>query len=94
MRMATLEDVFLKLTGQGVARLAESAMFKISRRFIRVWQRDFTVYRKSWKISFVPPLLEPLFYLTAFAVGLSGLVGNLRFRGMKFLTSGSLLQLS
>ena len=58
-------------------------MFKISRRFIRVWQRDFTVYRKSWKISFVPPLLEPLFYLTAFAVGLSGLVGNLRYQGVE-----------
>ena len=58
-------------------------MFKISRRFVRVWQRDFTVYRKSWKISFVPPLLEPLFYLTAFAVGLSGLVGNLRYQGVE-----------
>jgi len=58
-------------------------MFKISRRFIRVWQRDFTVYRKSWKISFVPPLLEPLFYLTAFGVGLSGLVGNLRYQGVE-----------
>jgi len=58
-------------------------MFKISKRFIRVWQRDFTVYRKSWKISFVPPLLEPLFYLTAFGVGLSGLVGNLRYQGVE-----------
>jgi lipooligosaccharide transport system permease protein len=58
-------------------------MFKVSGRFIRVWQRDFTVYRKSWKISFVPPLLEPLFYLTAFAVGLSGLVGNLRVQGVE-----------
>jgi len=57
-------------------------MFKVSRRFIRVWQRDFTVYRKSWTISFIPPLLEPLFYLGAFAVGLSGLVGNLQYRGM------------
>ena len=56
-------------------------MFKVSGRFIRVWQRDFTVYRKSWKISFIPPLLEPLFYLAAFAVGLSGLVGNLRYQG-------------
>src|SRR4030043_254915 len=58
-------------------------MFKISRRFIRVWQRDFTVYRKSWAVSFIPPLLEPLFYLGAFAVGLSGLVGNLRYHGMQ-----------
>ncbi len=44
----------------------------ISRRFIRVWQRNLTVYRQSWKISFIPPLLEPLFYILAFGLGLSG----------------------
>ena len=51
----------------------------LSRRFIRVWQRNFTVYRQSWQISFIPPLLEPLFYLLAFGLGLSGLVGNIRY---------------
>ena len=54
---------------------------RISRRFIRIWQRNLTVYRKSWKISFIPPLLEPLFYLLAFGIGLSGLVGNVRYQG-------------
>jgi lipooligosaccharide transport system permease protein len=54
---------------------------KISRRFLRVWQRNLRVYRKSWKISFIPPFLEPLFYLIAFGVGMSGLVGNLRYQG-------------
>jgi lipooligosaccharide transport system permease protein len=54
---------------------------RISRRFLRVWQRNLTVYRKNWKISFIPPFLEPLFYLIAFGVGLSGLVGNLRYQG-------------
>jgi len=53
----------------------------ISRRFLRVWQRNLTVYRQSWQISFIPPLLEPLFYLLAFGVGLSVLVGSIRFRG-------------
>ncbi|MBU4120314.1 MAG: ABC transporter permease, partial [Proteobacteria bacterium] len=53
----------------------------ISRRFIRVWQRNLTVYRQSWKISFIPPLLEPLFYLLAFGVGLSVLVGSIHYRG-------------
>jgi lipooligosaccharide transport system permease protein len=53
----------------------------ISRRFFRVWQRNLTVYRQSWKISFIPPLLEPLFYLLAFGVGLSALVGNIRYQG-------------
>jgi lipooligosaccharide transport system permease protein len=53
----------------------------ISRRFLRVWQRNFTVYRQNWKISFVPPLLEPLFYLLAFGVGLSALVGTIHYQG-------------
>ena len=55
----------------------------LSRRFFRVWQRNLTVYRQSWKISFIPPLLEPLFYLLAFGVGLSALVGNIRYGGVE-----------
>ena len=31
---------------------------QISGRSIRVWQRNFSIYRQNWKISFVPPLLE------------------------------------
>jgi len=53
----------------------------ISRRFIRVWQRNLNVYRKTWMINFIPPFLEPLFYLLAFGVGLSGLVGRVRYQG-------------
>jgi lipooligosaccharide transport system permease protein len=55
----------------------------LSRRFIRVWQRNLTVYQQSWKISFIPPLLEPLFYLLAFGAGLSGLVGAIRYHGQE-----------
>jgi lipooligosaccharide transport system permease protein len=53
----------------------------ISRRFIRVWQRNLAAYRQSWKISFIPPLLEPLFYILAFGLGLSGMVGNIPYQG-------------
>ncbi len=53
----------------------------ISLRCLRVWQRNFSVYRKTWKISFVPPLLEPLFYLLAFGVGLGVLVSGVSYRG-------------
>lgn len=53
----------------------------ISHRFLRVWQRNWIVYRRTWKISFVPPLLEPLFYLLAFGVGLSSLVGRVAYAG-------------
>ena len=56
---------------------------RISKRFIHVWQRNFTVYRKTWKINFIPPLLEPLFYLLAFGVGLSALVGEVQFQGSR-----------
>jgi lipooligosaccharide transport system permease protein len=52
---------------------------KISTRFIRVWQRNLTVYRESWKINFLPPLLEPLFYLLAFGIGFSGLIGSVSY---------------
>lgn len=55
--------------------------FGLSWLFWRVWQRNLTVYRESWHINFVPPLLEPLLYLLAFGVGLSSLVGNLHYRG-------------
>ncbi|MEN6464731.1 MAG: ABC transporter permease [Syntrophaceae bacterium] len=53
----------------------------ISKRFARVWERNLTVYRKNWKVSFLPPLLEPLFYLLAFGVGLSALVGDVPYEG-------------
>jgi lipooligosaccharide transport system permease protein len=56
--------------------------FDVSRRLWRVWQRNMVVYRKTWKISFVPPLLEPFFYLIAFGVGLGGLVGSLVYGGI------------
>lgn len=56
---------------------------RISRRCLRVWQRNLSVYRKNWKISFVPPLLEPLFYLLAFGVGLGALVSHVGYRGVE-----------
>ncbi|MDO3378721.1 ABC transporter permease [Geoalkalibacter halelectricus] len=54
---------------------------RFSRRFVRVWQRNLSVYRKTWKISFLPPLLEPLLYLLAFGVGLAVMVGTLSHAG-------------
>jgi lipooligosaccharide transport system permease protein len=51
----------------------------ISRRWVRVWQRNLKVYRQTWKISFLPPLLEPIFYLAAFGIGLGSLVGDFTY---------------
>jgi lipooligosaccharide transport system permease protein len=48
---------------------------------VRVWQRNLTVYRQNWKISFMPPILEPLLYLTAFGIGLGVMVGKVTYEG-------------
>jgi len=54
---------------------------QISARALRVWQRNFSVYRKTWKISFLPPLIEPMLYILAFGLGLAVMVGELRMNG-------------
>ena len=56
---------------------------QISGRSARVWQRNFSIYRQNWKISFVPPLLEPLLYILAFGVGLAVMVGELEYGGAR-----------
>jgi lipooligosaccharide transport system permease protein len=35
-----------------------------------VWQRDMDVYKKTFKVNIVPPLLEPILYLVALGFGL------------------------
>ncbi|MEJ2470663.1 MAG: ABC transporter permease [Desulfuromonadales bacterium] len=54
---------------------------QISARSLRIWQRNFSIYRQNWKISFLPPLLEPLLYILAFGVGLAVLVGEFDYDG-------------
>ncbi len=54
---------------------------QFSRRTLRVWQRNFDVYRKNWKVSFIPPLMEPVFYILAFGMGLSVMVGDFEVNG-------------
>jgi lipooligosaccharide transport system permease protein len=57
--------------------------FKISWRFLRVWQRNWVVYKRIWMINFLPPLLEPFFYLLAFGIGLSALIKSVSFEGVE-----------
>lgn len=54
----------------------------MSWRSLRVWQRNFDVYKATWKVNFIPPVLEPLLYLLAFGVGLGGLVQNVIYDGV------------
>ena len=53
------------------------------RGVFHVWLRNWTVYRQNWKIGFLAPLLEPLFYLLAFGYGLSALVGRIQDQGVE-----------
>jgi lipooligosaccharide transport system permease protein len=65
----------------------------VTSRCWRVWRRDATVWRKTWAIGFLPPLLEPLLYVAAFGLGLAGLIGALSWQGarvgyLEFLAPG------
>jgi lipooligosaccharide transport system permease protein len=64
-----------------------------SLRFIHVWRRNLIVYRRIWKVNFLVPLLEPIFYLTAFGMGLGVLVKTVPYHGgeldyMSFIAPG------
>jgi len=54
----------------------------ISPRFFRILQRNFQVLRRTWKVNFLPPVLEPILYLLAFGAGLGLLVGEISYRGV------------
>jgi lipooligosaccharide transport system permease protein len=54
----------------------------ISFRFRYVWLRNLTTYRRIWKVNFLVPLLEPGFYILAFGLGFSGLVGGVDYAGI------------
>ena len=65
----------------------------ISWRAWRLWQRNFDVYKATWKVNFIPPILEPLLYLLAFGIGLGHLVNDVSFEGraisyLRFIAPG------
>lgn len=43
---------------------------------IRVWRRNVTLYRRSWKLTFLPQFLQPVFYLIALGFGLGLFIGR------------------
>jgi lipooligosaccharide transport system permease protein len=53
----------------------------VSPRAARVWQRDVEVFLTTWKTNFLPPLLEPVFYVLAFGVGMGSLIGMVVYQG-------------
>ncbi|MBI2921132.1 MAG: ABC transporter permease [Planctomycetes bacterium] len=50
-------------------------------RVLCVWRRNLDVYMVTWKVNFLPPLLEPMFYLLAFGAGLGGFVKVVPYSG-------------
>ncbi len=55
----------------------------LSRRLFAVWKRNLIVYSRLWKVDFLVPLFEPLFFIAAFGIGLSGLVGSVAYAGVE-----------
>ncbi|MEI6970154.1 MAG: ABC transporter permease [bacterium] len=54
----------------------------ITSRFYPVWYRNWLVYLRTWKVSFLPPFLEPILYIAAFGFGLGSLIDSIAYAGM------------
>lgn len=50
---------------------------KLNSGFLRVWQRNFLYFRKTWTVSLFWVILEPLMYLGAIGFGLGAFVSNI-----------------
>jgi lipooligosaccharide transport system permease protein len=46
----------------------------VSRRAIKVWRRNMTVFARTWQVNFFPPLVEALLYLFAIGMGIGSYV--------------------
>src|SRR5207244_585845 len=51
-----------------------TAELEVSYRSLRVWQRNFEVYRRLWKFQMPFTFLEPAFQLAAMGLGLGAFV--------------------
>lgn len=49
----------------------------LSRGFLRVWQRNFLFYRKTWIIQLLWTVFEPLMYLGAIGYGLGAYISGM-----------------
>lgn len=41
----------------------------LSRRTLEVWRRNAKVFMKTYRVNFIPPIVEPILYLAAFGFG-------------------------
>ena len=61
--------------------MSQVSLRAISPRFRHVWMRNVITYRRIWRVNFLVPLLEPGFYIMAFGLGFSGLIGAVDYAG-------------
>ena len=61
----------------------QAQLGNISLRALHVWRRNAEVLLTTWYTNFLPPLLEPVFYVLAFGFGIGGLVGDFAFQGQE-----------
>jgi len=46
----------------------------VSRLTWRVWRRNYDVFMKTYRVNFIPPIIEPILYLLAIGFGLGALI--------------------
>jgi lipooligosaccharide transport system permease protein len=51
---------------------------KITKLSLKDWQRNRDVFTQTYRVNFIPPVLEPLLYLFALGFGLGSLVGTVK----------------
>jgi lipooligosaccharide transport system permease protein len=51
----------------------------VSRRTWEVWKRNRDVFLKTFKVNFLPPIVEPILYLAALGFGLGALVTDFNY---------------
>jgi lipooligosaccharide transport system permease protein len=49
---------------------------ELTYRVWKVWRRNFDVFMKTYKVNFFPPMLEPIFYLLGFGLGLGAYISG------------------
>ena len=71
-----------------VARVRKTPLFRIPdvrvRSAWRLWQRNATIYRKTYKVNILPNFFEPFFYLLAMGLGLGAFLND-RILGFDYI---------
>jgi lipooligosaccharide transport system permease protein len=77
----------------GVATARRTALLRVPdvrlRSAWRLWQRNASIYGKTWKINILPNFFEPFLFLLAMGLGLGGYLARIEgIRYMDFIAPG------